>query len=70
MVLRIKELRLEKGMQLNQLAAKVGVSPPVLANWEAETALPRTRDLPVLAHSLNVTIDSLFVQHNVSAPSQ
>lgn len=67
MVLRIKELRLKRGIQLNQLAAKIGVAPPVLANWESETALPRTRDLPQIASSLDVSIDSLFVQNRTPA---
>ena len=39
----------------------MGVQPSVICNWESETALPRTRQLPALAEALGCTINDLFV---------
>lgn len=62
MVLKIKELRSDKGLSQSELAAGVGVSQTVVCNWENEVALPRTRDLPMLAAVLGVGIGDLFVE--------
>lgn len=61
MILRIRELREAAGIQQKQLAERMGVLPTVISNWESETALPRTRQLPALAAALNCTINDLFV---------
>lgn len=60
-VMRIKELREEKGILQIQLADSMGVCQSRLSNWENEVALPKARDLPLLARVLGVTIDELFV---------
>lgn len=60
MFLRIKELRKKNNMAQGYAASKMGVSQSVLANWEKEVVLPRTRDLPKLAEVLGCTIDELF----------
>lgn len=60
MLLRLKELRTDRDIPQNTLAQELGISPSVLANWEAETALPRTRDLPRIATVLGVSISELF----------
>jgi len=67
MVLRIKELREAAGMQQKQLAAHMGVLSTVISNWESETALPRTRQLPALAAALGVTISELFSPESIVA---
>ena len=61
MVMRIKELREAKGILQVQLADSMGVCQSRLSNWENEVALPKARDLPLLAKVLGVTIDELFV---------
>lgn len=61
MVMRIKELREAKGVLQVQLADSMGVCQSRLSNWENEVALPKARDLPLLAKVLGVTIDELFV---------
>lgn len=61
MILRIRELREAAGIQQKQLAERMGVLPTVISNWESETALPRTRQLPALAEALDCTINDLFV---------
>ena len=60
MIMRIKELRTAAGILQVDLAARVGVSQSTVTGWEAETYLPRTRDLPLLAHIFGVRIDELF----------
>lgn len=61
MVMRIKELREAKGIPQKQLADSMGVLQSAVSNWETEVALPRARQLPLLAHIFDVTIDELFV---------
>lgn len=61
-MMRIKKLRLEAGISRPQLAERMGVTPYAVAGWEKETVLPRTRQLPLLAHVLGCGIEDLFVQ--------
>lgn len=60
-VMRIKTLRREKHLTQAQLAEKMGVINSAVANWEAETTLPRARQLPLLAAVLGCSINDLFV---------
>ena len=60
MVMRIKELREAAHMTQAQLAAGMGVMQNSISQWETEVALPRTRQLPTLAHILKCKIDDLF----------
>ena len=60
MVLRLKALRKAANLGQVEAASLMGVSQPVLANWENETALPRTRQLPDIARVYGCTIDDLF----------
>lgn len=62
MVMRIKEQREARQLSQKQLAANMGVSSSVVCNWENEVALPKARDLPLLAHVLNCSIDELYVR--------
>lgn len=61
MVMRIKELRVEKGMRQVDFAARMGVSQGSVSDWESETYLPKTRQLPLLAQVLGCTINDLFL---------
>lgn len=61
-ILRIRELRQKAGMTQGTLAASLGVAQNVLCMWEAETVLPRTRDLPRLARVLGCQIGDLFTE--------
>ena len=60
MILRIRDIRTDKNISQIQLASDMGVTPSVVSNWEHETALPRTRQLPDLASALGVEIGELF----------
>ena len=61
MVMRIRELREREHMTQQQLADRMGIIRNAVSNWESEVALPRARDLPLLAHVLNCDINALFV---------
>ena len=60
MVMTIGKKRRAAKLTQTQLSTKMGVSQSVVANWETEVALPRTRELPRLARVLECTIDELF----------
>lgn len=60
MVMRIRVLRELAGLQQKQVAENMGVLASAVSNWETEVALPKARQLPLLAQVLNCTIDELF----------
>ena len=62
MILRLRELR--EGLHLSQgaCAEALGVSQNVLSQWEHEVALPRTRQLPLIASVLQCQIGDLFAE--------
>lgn len=60
-VLRIKELREERGMKQVELADRMGVTQGTVSEWERETYLPKVRDLPRLAMVLEREISDLFL---------
>lgn len=60
MIMRIRELRESASLTQLQLATEMGVKQNSVATWEKEIALPKARDLPLLAHVLGVRIDELF----------
>lgn len=61
MVMRIKELREAADLQQKQVAECMGVLQTAVSNWETEVALPRARQLPLLAQVLGCSIGDLFV---------
>lgn len=61
MVMRIKELREAAELQQKQVAERMGVFQSAVSNWETEVALPKARQLPLLARVLGCTISDLFV---------
>lgn len=60
-VMRIKECREALDITQRELSARLSIIPSIVANWESEVALPRSRDLPALARALEVEISDLFV---------
>lgn len=60
MIMRIRELREAACLTQVQLATEMGVKQNSVATWEKEIALPKARDLPLLAHILGVSIDELY----------
>ena len=61
MIMRIKDLREAAGMTQKQVADTMGVLTSAVSNWESEVALPRARQLPLLAQVLGCSIDALFL---------
>lgn len=59
-VMRIRELRRRAGITQIQLAERMGVIQSTVASWESEVALPRARQLPLLAQALGCSIDELY----------
>ena len=50
-----------------QVADSMGVLQSAVSNWESEVALPRARQLPLLARVLGCSIDELFAQEPEAA---
>lgn len=61
MIMRIKELRLSAGIAQCELGAQMGVGQTAVSMWENEAALPKARQIPLLAEVLGVPIGDLFV---------
>jgi len=55
----LKIIRSERGLNQNQVAALLSVSPRVYNRWERGSALPRLDTLVRLADILHVTLDEL-----------
>ncbi len=60
-VMRIRELREAARMTQQTLGDRMGVMVTAVCNWESEVALPRSRQLPQLAHVLGCSINDLYV---------
>lgn len=60
---KIRELRKQRGITQEQLAASIGVSFQAVSKWENNIALPDIAMAPVLAAYFGVTMDELFDFH-------
>lgn len=61
MIMKIRELREAAGLTQQELATSMGVVRGAVTNWETENALPRSRQLPLLAKVLGCSsIDELY----------
>lgn len=56
----IKNLRLKKGWKQEELANFVGVTGQAVSKWETGASLPDISTLPILARSLDTSIDDLL----------
>lgn len=57
---RLKELRLEKGLSLEQLAKEINVSDVAVGRWEKKQRIPNIEVLISLAQFFNVSSDYLL----------
>jgi len=57
---KIRELRLNKGMTLQDMADNTGLSRPLLSQIEEEVAAPPIATLLKISHALNVNIGYFF----------
>ncbi|MBP3447715.1 MAG: helix-turn-helix transcriptional regulator [Clostridia bacterium] len=58
--MKIKAFRLSKNMTQEQLADAIGVKRSTVAMWESGLSIPQSDKLPLLAKSLDCSIDDLF----------
>ena len=56
---KIKELRLEKGLSLKQLAKEINVTDIAISRWERQLRLPNIENLTNLATFFGVSTDYL-----------
>ena len=64
MIMRIKELRKASGMTQLELSRVMGCDRTAITSWEREIALPKARDLPLLAQVLECSIDDLYIHED------
>ena len=57
---KIRELRKNKRLTQEELAAKLHVSPQAVSKWESAVCQPDIAQLPVLANFFGVSLDTLF----------
>ena len=57
---RIAELRKEKNMTQETLAAALNVSSQAISKWENNASMPDISLLPRIADAFDVTVDDLF----------
>lgn len=56
----IKRLRVKNNITQAELAEKLGIKRPSVANWERGKTFPKTEFLPTLASIFKCKIDDLF----------
>ena len=61
-IMDIQAMRKAVGLSEGELAGKMGVTKSTVLEWEKETYLPKTRELPALADALECSIDELFLR--------
>jgi len=63
-MLKLKELRLERGLSQGDLAERIGVQNYTIGNWERDRAEPSIDAIVKLADALGVTADELLGREN------
>ncbi len=63
-MLKLKELRLERGLSQGDLAERIGVQNYTIGNWERDRAEPSVEQIVKLADALGVTADELLGREN------
>ena len=58
--LRLKELREEAGLSVEQFAEKSGIPVQTLYNWEKARRVPSMDQFPQISKALGVSIDTLL----------
>lgn len=66
--LRIRELRLERGLTMAELAARIGVTQPAISQWESGREKPGRDSLQKLAAALGVGPEALTSSAAGSGP--
>lgn len=58
--MKIKELRISRGLTQEELAQKINVTQGAISQWEKGLAQPTSDKLPELAKVLRCSIDELY----------
>ncbi len=58
--MKIKEIRIQKGLSQEALAKKINVSQQAVASWESGSRSPSSTKIPALAAALECTINDLY----------
>jgi len=66
---RIAALRREKELKQDELAEKLGVSPQAVSKWENDQTCPDISLLPLLAKTLDVSVDELLSGKQENTPA-
>ena len=61
---KLRELRIEKGFSMSNLAIKIGVSDAAISNWENGINEPKANYIVKLANIFNVSTDYLLGREN------
>ena len=67
---RILRRRKEKGLTQEALANKLGVSNQAVSKWEGDVCCPDLQLLPLLADTLELSLDELFGRESKEKPIQ
>lgn len=59
-VLGLRSCRMKMGLTQVALASIIGVNQSTIADWEAGKKYPSADKLPLIARTLNCTIDELY----------
>lgn len=57
---QLRQMRLQRGLDVPDFAEMLGISPQLLENWENDRTLPDIYVLPRIASALGVSIDELY----------
>ena len=67
---RILRRRKEKGLTQEALANRLGVSNQAVSKWEGDVCCPDLQLLPLLADTLELSLDELFGRESTGKPAQ
>ena len=66
--LRLRELRLQRGLTMAELASRIGVSQPAISQWETGREKPGRDSLARLAGALGVSTEELSTAPATASP--
>ena len=70
MIMSIRTRREAAGLTQQALGIAMGVDQSAVTKWETEVALPKARDLPLLARVLGCSIDDLYADSDGDPPDE
>jgi transcriptional regulator with XRE-family HTH domain len=67
---RLREIRLERGISLRELARRLEISPSAVSKIETGKMQPSVRTLQALAAEFGLSVDEVFTQQGSPSPSE